>query len=268
MIVINYSYGDTGLGRIGHQVEVSAYGGWGDALNASIDGQATVAESCTRESASFPAKPLKPLNSWRAGEAFFDTTATAIGAEGKCRTVWYLTFTNGAYTPAVTDYYFAEFRCDNNTGARVAIGCVIPWYASALVYQQAVIPAIVSHVERAQASGLPGGSFDDPLTRNTVEAAVALKRLRACGDAPSITDKSCDEYPIATAQEGLVPAGRSGRRTFDGCDLPNIPSGTGPKGVSICMVSDTENRSQGGTNTQFFRAERMLEGDPFRVLTS
>lgn len=26
-------------------------------------------------------------------------------------------------------------------------------------------------------------------------------------------------------------------------------------------------RSQGGTNTQFFRAERVLDGDPFRVLT-
>ncbi|MFD5405575.1 hypothetical protein [Streptomyces griseorubiginosus] len=64
MIVINYSYGDTGLPTIAHQIEVSAYGGWGDALNASVDGQATLTGACKRDSHSFPSKPLKPLRSF------------------------------------------------------------------------------------------------------------------------------------------------------------------------------------------------------------
>jgi hypothetical protein len=33
------------------------------------------------------------------------------------------------------------------------------------------------------------------------------------------------------------------------------------------MIPERENNSQGGTNTQFFRAERVLDGDPFRVVT-
>ncbi|WP_455681286.1 NucA/NucB deoxyribonuclease domain-containing protein [Streptomyces griseoluteus] len=77
---------------------------------------------------------------------------------------------------------------------------------------------------------------------------------------------SCDEYPIATSKNGLSAGGT--RRSFDGCSLPNIPSGTGAKGASICMIPAVENSSQGGSNTQFFRAERMLSEDPFRVLTS
>ncbi|MFD4880252.1 hypothetical protein ACFWOB_43780 [Streptomyces sp. NPDC058420] len=266
MIVINYSYGNTGQGTFAHQIDVSAYNGWGDALNASISGQATMSGDCTRESASFPAKPLKPLNSWRLGESFFNTTATAAGAEGTCATYWYLTFTNGTYPNAVEKYEINEFRCDNNTGGRPTVGCVVWWYASALTYSKAVTPNLVRHVKLAQGSGLPGATFDAPLRRTTNPLVTAANRDRACDDAPSIQDMSCDEYPIATSKNGLSAGGT--RRSFDGCSLPDIPSGTGAKGASICMIPALENSSQGGSNTQFFRAERMLGEDPFRVLTS
>ncbi|MET7944392.1 hypothetical protein [Streptomyces sp. NPDC005302] len=264
--MINYSYGNSGQGTFAHQIDVSAYGGWGDALDASIDGQATMTGNCTRESSSFPAKPLKPLNSWRLGESFFNTTATAAGAVGTCATTWYLTFMNGVYTPAVTQYTVNEFRCDNNTDGRIGVGCVVPWYASALTYSKARTPNLVRHVDLAQASGLPGATFAAPLTRTTDARFIALNRVRACGSAPSITDYSCDEYPIATSHNGLSRGGT--RRSFDGCSFPDVPSATGPTGASVCMIPATENSSQGGSNTQFFRAERVLDKDPFRVLTT
>ncbi|MFF0837663.1 NucA/NucB deoxyribonuclease domain-containing protein [Streptomyces sp. NPDC003388] len=264
MLVINYSYSNTGLKTFAHQIEVSAYKGWGDALKASVDGQATMSGSCTRDSHSFPSKPLMPLNSWRAGESFFDTTATAAGAVGTCATFWYLTFTNGNYSPAVTSYTINQFRCDNDTRGRNAVGCVVPWYASALTYSKSVTPNLVRHVQLAQASGLPGADFDHPLTRTTSDWTIAANRTFACGNAPSVAGKSCDEYPIATSKNG----GSGNRRSFDGCDLPDVPSGTGARGVSICMIPEAENRSQGGSNTQFFRAERVLDGDPFLVKTA
>ncbi|WAU81471.1 hypothetical protein O1Q96_17770 [Streptomyces sp. Qhu-G9] len=105
--------------------------------------------SCTRESTSFPAQPLLPLNSWRSGEAFFDTTATTTGAIGTCA----ITFANAQYSPAVVDFQLDQFHCDNATVARAAVGCVVPWYASELVYSKASYPSLASHVERAQASG-------------------------------------------------------------------------------------------------------------------
>ncbi|MFF7801156.1 NucA/NucB deoxyribonuclease domain-containing protein [Streptomyces olivaceus] len=266
MIAINYSYSDTGLPTFAHQLEVSAYSGWGDALKASVDGQATMSGSCTRESASFPAQTLTPLNSWRSGEAFFDTTATAAGAIGNCTTYWYLTFTNAQYSPAVVDYQLNQFRCDNATVGRATVGCVVPWYASELVYSSASYPSLASHVERAQASGLPGATFENPLTRTEDPTIIDTNRRLACGDAPSITGLSCDEYPIARSREGLSSGGT--RRTFDGCQMSHVSSGTGPTGVSVCMITATENNAQGGLNTQFFRAERVLDGDPFRVTVS
>jgi hypothetical protein len=170
------------------------------------------------------------------------------------------------YTPAVTDYVINEFRCDNATAGRSSVGCVVPWYASALTYSKASTPNLVRHVQLAQGSGLPGATFDAPLRRTTSPNVIFQNRQRACGDAPSIEGKSCDEYPIATSKDGLSAGGT--RRTFDGCDLPDVPSGTGPRGASVCMIPAAENSSQGGTNTQFFRAERMLSNDPFRVVTT
>ncbi|MEV0903284.1 NucA/NucB deoxyribonuclease domain-containing protein [Streptomyces hokutonensis] len=267
MIVLNYSYGETGLPTTAHQIEVSAYSGWGDALNASVDGQATLSGDCTRRSASYPAKPLKPLNSWSLGEAFFDTTATGAGDIGHCATYWYLTFTNGTYTPAVTDYNINEFRCDNATAGRAVVGWVVPWYASALTYSKAATPNLVRHVQLAQGSGLPGATFAAPLTRTTSVWTIGVNRAFACPDDDvRPAGLNYDEYPLATSRNGLSAGGD--RRSFAGCSLDNVPRSTGPKGASACMIPELENSSQGGTNTQFYRAERVLDGDPFRVLTT
>ncbi|WP_455432648.1 NucA/NucB deoxyribonuclease domain-containing protein [Streptomyces roseus] len=89
-------------------------------------------------------------------------------------------------------------------------------------------------------------------------------RTKACGSSSSIPGKSCDEYPIASSQQGLNA--RGARRTHPGCGFTGVPAGTGPVGVSVCMIAVADNSSQGGTNTQFFRRERVLQDDPFNVV--
>ncbi|MFJ4770758.1 hypothetical protein ACIP88_16810 [Streptomyces uncialis] len=88
-------------------------------------------------------------------------------------------------------------------------------------------------------------------------------RRLACGDAPSVHLKSCDEYPIARSQQGLSSGGA--RRSFTGRNFNRVPAGTGPRGASACMIKDGENKAQGGLNTQFFRGQRVLNGDPFQI---
>ncbi|GHH29554.1 hypothetical protein GCM10018780_87760 [Streptomyces lanatus] len=140
---------------------------------------------------------------------------------------------------------------------------MVPWYASAVYYSRAANPELASHVSRAQASGLPGATFEAPLTRTTDPAVNQDNRDKACGDAPSVTGKSCDEYPVASSYQGLSAGGT--RRTFDGCGFPGIPAGQGPTGVSVCMINATENSSQGGLHSAMYRSERVLDKDPFRV---
>ncbi|MCX5063426.1 hypothetical protein OG895_39905 [Streptomyces sp. NBC_00201] len=265
LAVISYSYGDTGIGTIAHQIQTYVSSSWGDAPKATLTAKAFQYDDCTTESYTYPDGPLKQ-QTWDTGEAFFDTTATNAGDIGPCSTRWRFTFTNPGYSTVLTQFGFDDFRCDNATAGRATVGCVIPWYASALTYSSEATPELASHVQRAQASGLPGSGFDNPLTRTTDPAVISDNRAKACSDAPSVEGKSCDEYPLATSQQGLSAGGE--RRSFDGCGLSNIRSQTGPTGVSICMISATDQSSQGGTNTQFYRGERVLQGDPFRVAIS
>jgi hypothetical protein len=90
-------------------------------------------------------------------------------------------------------------------------------------------------------------------------------RNLACGNAPSITGKSCDEYPLATSNQGLAAGGTL--RTFDGCNI-NAPRATGPTGASACMITASENNAQGGIMAAFNYDSRVLNGDPFLVLIS
>ncbi|MEW2527563.1 hypothetical protein [Streptomyces sp. NPDC047071] len=258
MIFLNYSYGNSGIGRVAHQIEVYATKGWGHTLKAKIDGVGKSGASCKTESAKFPGQQLV-LHKWMLGESFFDTTATAAGAKGKCGTGWTMKITNPPYTPAEIPSTFKEFRCDNATAGRPEVGCVVPWYPSKLKYSKVRTPDLARHVTLAQNSGLP-----KRLHRTTTQSVIDDNRDKACGDRPSVSGKSCDEYPVATSKEGLSAGGK--RRTFDGCSYSDIPSGSGSKGASACAIAKADNQSQGGTNTQFYRAERVLQDDPFDVV--
>jgi hypothetical protein len=210
-----------------------------------------------------PAQSLEPTNSWDAGESYFTTTATASGAIGYCTTTWDLTFTNGDYTPATTYYSMDDIRCDNAVPGATSVGCVVPWYAPAVSYSLSWNPTLASHVQQAQNSGLPGATFGAPLTRTTDPAIVNENRTKACGDAPSIEGKSCDEYPLASTYQGLSADGE--RRTFDGCSF-DLPRQTGAQGVSVCMINQSDNNAQGGIMSAFYKSERVLDKDAYRVL--
>ncbi len=263
MHVLNFAYTFKDLASWGHQIELIPYDGSGDALAASVSGGMTVSGWCSVSSSSFPPQPVQPFDTRRSGEAYLATTATAVGAIGSCTTKWTITASHPNYPSAQAAYPMTDIRCDNATGGTSSIGCVVPWYPSAAVYSQEAYPELTSHVARAQASGLKGGSFASTLTRTTDQTIVDRNRDLACGDAPSIEAKSCDEYPPAQAKEGLSSGGT--RRTFDNCSF-NLPPGAGPDGVSVCMIKATENNAQGGIHAQFFKRERVLDGDPWRVL--
>lgn len=265
----DYSYTSSDLPNWIHQTGLSPWSGYGPALGASARGTARSSGSCTTVSSSFPTQPLTPFLTLRSGEAAFATTATAIGAVGTCTTTWDYVLTVPEHTPGTFSSSMNEIRCDNTVGANgfrpQRVGCVVPWYPSAVTYSTASYPSLASHVSRAQGSGLPGNSFAAPLYFSTNAIITAANRTLACGDAPSITGLNCDEYPLASTYNGLALGGT--RRTFSGCNI-NAPAGSGPTGASACMITATENFAQGGLHAAFNYDVRLLDNDPFRVLVT
>lgn len=260
----DYTYSDTSLPYWSHQLQVVSYAGWGHALEVRLSGQARAVGDCTVRRSSLPSTLVHPFRTIGTGESIIDTTATNPDDIGYCETNWRLTYSHPLYGTGTGSLFgMSEIRCDNATVGNTKTGCVVPWYASALYYDPVLYPTLAAHVRIAQASGLPGATFENPLYRTEVQEIIDENRRLACDDAPSVPNFSCDEYPIATSYQGLSAGGT--RRTFDGCGF-NLPRATGPDGVSVCMIEETDNHAQGGLNTQFFRRERVLDGDPFRVI--
>jgi hypothetical protein len=262
--VVSYAFVSTTSLSWVHQVVVFASGGWGDALGAVVNGIATN-DACRSDGSSFEVGALVPIGTPRAGQADFTSPASDPNAISHCQTQWTLLFDTPEYTPVSLDISMIDVRCDNATAGNDNPGCVFPLYPPGLGYSQSAYPSLAAHVAQAQASGLPGASFDAPLYRTTDQQTQDDNYALACGDAPSIEGKSCDEYPMRTTLEGLAINGGT-RRTFDGCGFDDLPAEVGPSGVSVCMITATENNAQGGLNTQFFRAWRVLDGDAFRVV--
>jgi hypothetical protein len=261
--IISYAYSSATLPAWGHQVQISPYLITGEAVGSSAQGSAACVGPCTVSTNAFPSQPV-PLNATASGDGGFTTTSTAIAAIGTGTTTWTWSFTNPAWgrsTSGTTS--MSEIRCDNAVGGFPRnVGCVVPWYVDPLVYSQARAPGLASHILRAQGSGLPGGPFSTPLTRASTAVRGRNNRL-ACRDAPRIPALSCDEYPLASSQQGLTAGGR--RRTFGGCSF-NLPRATGPTGVSVCMISADDQSYQGGVTSGFYRRGRILIGDPFTVV--
>jgi hypothetical protein len=104
--IYNYTYSNSDLPNWTHQLMVSAFSGWGDALGAAVHTSAKAEDSvlgpatCRILNSSFPRQPVQPFNSVRGGEANFNTTATAPGVIGYCRTTWDLAFSIPTYPDA------------------------------------------------------------------------------------------------------------------------------------------------------------------------
>ncbi|MEV4691546.1 hypothetical protein ACFXA2_00250 [Micromonospora chalcea] len=269
MDVYELTYSSVSLPNWIHQIGISPWSGWGDARNSTITGTLSAAGDCVLNgSSSFPLQSLAPANNTsRLGEAGAKTTATAVGAVGECTTTWNLRLQPVGYPLVTASTSMAEIMCDNATGANgsrpARVGCVVPWYPAQVLYSQSRYPSLASHVSRAQGSGLPGATITNPLNRNVDTATNNLNRSRACGDAPSLTGKSCDEYPLASTFQGLAFGGS--RRTFSGCNISAPTNVTGPSGASACMITASENNAQGGLMAAFYYDYRVLHSDPFRI---
>lgn len=266
---LDLTYSDPNSGTWHHQTGVYATSAsYGDAASANVSAVSTVVGVCSAQSESFATGPIKPFNQVRNGELVVATDATTVGAVSTCVTRWSYGFVIGGYPNVTTTNEMNEVRCDNASGASrnrpVRVGCVIPWFPEAVIYSRSLYPSLASHVSRAQGSGLPGATLANPLTRSTDAGVEATNRRLACGDAPSIAGRSCDEYPLATTRNGMAFGGS--RRTFAGCDINAPTNGSGPTGASACMITDSENSAQGGLMSGFYYDWRVLDGDPYRVL--
>lgn len=266
MDIYDFEFSSADLANWQHEIGVAPWSGWGDAARAGVTGAMVASGDCTNQGPNeFPFQSLSPANgTLRVGWAGAVTTATAVDAVGFCTTDWVLSFQIPAYPPASASSSLEEVSCDNATPANGfrprRVGCVVWWFPAQVIYSQSRHPSLASHVARAQGSGLPGATFANPLNRTSDPNRINTNRNLACGDAPSIPNMSCDEYPLATTYQGLASGGT--RRTFSGCNI-NAPTGvTGPAGASACMIIESDNFGQGGVMAVSTTTTAFLKGIP------
>jgi hypothetical protein len=60
-------------------------------------------------------------------------------------------------------------------------------------------------------------------------------------------------------------AGGVGGRTFNWCQISQLPTGVTGPGYSACMIPLSENSSGGASLLGFYNAERVLDEDAFYV---
>lgn len=139
-------------------------------------------------------------------------------------------------------------RCDT-IAIPTTPGCVDQAFTPTLTYNSLTNPLVgpvAQHIYDAQrtlvtAWGVPSSVFPNgaPLTRDMNPADITANRTAACsGVAPS-----CDEYPMASTHQGAA---------F------NID-------FSTATVPPAANNSQGGLTRAFYRANRVIDPDPFYV---
>jgi len=178
---------------------------------------------------------------------------------------WQLTFGSSRWANSVTvKLSTAGSRCDNAISNRVP-GCVFPGKPGKVRFSRSRVPAFVSHVDRAQRSGLPGRLGTTTFLSRLVDATLRDKNgAKACPSSiPRPTGMQCDEYPFRSTYQGAYfTTGRA--RSFYGCRMPD-PERTGPSGWSRCFISTWQNGDAGKTLAAFFSTERMLSHDRFQI---
>lgn len=178
-----------------------------------------------------------------------------------------ITFNKAGWAnPVSLNMNFASSRCDNATSGTSTPGCVLPTIAGVLAFSQAQVPNFVAHVYGAQLSGLPGrlstGTYLTRLINPSLQAANTNKACPASLTRP--VGYQCDEYPFASTYQGASTSGATNARSLSWCQMPD-PVGSGPNGWSRCFIPQFDNSSAGGTTGAFYKAQRMLDGDPFQI---
>lgn len=282
------------LGRIYMQLTQLSYGAnlpdWASELKievtqydpilagTSISGFANCVGDCVvRSGSSIPAQPLPGAGGVITATAQYSTTKTGTGAIGNATNQWITEFRFTTGNPPII-YGGTEFdpgtptiRCDSATPGVSGFGCVYPGYIPTITYSRTgTVAELARHIGDAQASGLPGAwPSGTPLTRLAGPDDGQDNRDRACPDKlPRPTGKQCDEYPFASSNQGASKVTGVGR-TFSYCQIIEYKQNqTGPDGFSACMIDRTQNLSGGGQLGVFYRTNRVIANDAFRVYIS
>ena len=205
-------------------------------------------------------------------------TSGAIGGRWTARSDWAMTF----YDPTTLNKFtqplrldYPGHRCDDALPGS-GPGCVQSSFKPHLALDKTNYPNYREHIRIAQ---MPVGGQPNELNRTTNVALMAANRNVACPPSsptyPRPPGYECDEYPFASTYQGA--AGRVGegfslkvsnRITNIDCRVSWLPTQaqTVHRGFSPCMIPATENAIGGGELGDFYRVNRIIDGDPFTVL--
>lgn len=157
-------------------------------------------------------------------------------------------------------------RCDRDhpTTTNNTVGCVfnnatpswVPGAASGTTY-----PAYDQHLTLAIGSGLRS-----KLTKASTQtnAANRSKSCRRASISSGPAGMQCDEYPMASTNEGAASGGTV--RSFAPCAMPSLPQNvTGSSGWSQCYIPSAQNMGAGNDLQKFYNNNRILTNDSFVV---
>ncbi|MET8757520.1 NucA/NucB deoxyribonuclease domain-containing protein [Lentzea sp. NPDC004782] len=244
----NYSYTSADMSTWASQTEIGMYNPWGDIAGIQVSGASSCTGACINGGADFPSQPVVP-GAFPGGEAFFTSTATTRGSEGRASTTLTYYFTKPGATPSTPhDVPTPDVRCDHKLpGNNTVAGCIVYGIAPVMTYSLTTpYPELAAHIRDAQATGIPGSPFGgSPLHRLIDPTLQQRNRDVACPDSlPRPPGKSCDEYPMASTWEGAA---------------------TGVNNYSWRMIDEAQNSNGGNAMNTFYRNMRLLDWDAFYV---
>lgn len=209
--------------------------------------------------------------SWRGTENLDVTGMAANAIVPNVNGFWETTLSGAGWgNSVIVTYYSANSRCDNTLASlsRPA-GCVFSNIPGVAGFSQTTVPEFVRHVYNAQLSGLPGrlstATYLTKLSDPTLQSRNGTKACPSTLPRPTTAGNwDCDEYPFRSTYQGASTSGATLARSQSWCQMPD-PARTGASGWSRCFINRTQNQSAGGSLVGFYRAERMLDRDPFQV---
>ncbi|HZM76340.1 MAG TPA: hypothetical protein VFC19_11465 [Candidatus Limnocylindrales bacterium] len=222
--------------------------------------------------------PSGPATGVHSGVQVYQTSG-AIGTRWTARSDWAMTF----YDPTTINKFtqplrlgYPGHRCDDALPGS-GPGCVQSSFRPHLALDKPNYPNYREHIRIAQ---MPvGGPQPNLLNRTTNVALMAANRNVSCPPSsptyPRPPGYECDEYPFASTYQGaagLVGEGFnlkvSNRITNIDCRVTWLPTQaqTPHRGFSPCMIPADENSLGGGELGEFYRKNRIIDGDPFTVL--
>jgi len=165
-------------------------------------------------------------------------------------------------------------NCDTH---EYRVVCSYPGVAAVMDYKQSgTIAPVTAHIKKAFNSGIRGQYGSGfPLHKQEDTTAISNNRSVSCpytriSKAQRDNDLGCDEFPLATTQEGANrPAYKNtGGRTFTGCDLPEtsiVKKGRTGDGWSVCAVPKKANSAQGQVVAHANKYQHINNGDTYYI---